>query len=605
MPTNRSRRFPSAVSPWPWTKMLAIAAAVFPTLQPAAYGQQPTGRSDSTAFYRALDLEGAGKHREAAALFRMSLRGSTAVSALLGLERAYHELQWTDSLLAPLDSLIRENPREGVYRSVQLRSLQTLARDADMREAFERWLRDVPKDPAPYREYARLLLQRGQAQRADSVLLRARAQLGGTGDLHLELAQTRAALGQWEQSASAWRVALAGAPYLEQAAAYALAPAPLATRDAIRGQFFAPPVLVPARRALATLEAAWGSPANGWLALRDLPPDSASAAAWLDFAQRAEAEERWTHAREALSSVLRYRNSPDIALRAAGAAFNRGDPGGALTLAPLSSGLEPSRRVATQGGGGPVTGSSFDSARVARTLLPVHVRALAALGRPATAERLVASYDRWLTPTNRATLARSIAFGWVRIGDMTRARGALTVAGPDADSSDAAGWLALYGGDIKTARRLLRTGGDASPELALALGLISRIKEDSSPALGHAFLMLARGDTSQAATEMVETSERLPVIASLLLYTAGQLRMSLKDDARAMPLWQRVVEQYASSAEAPAAELEWARALRRQGDLPGATRRLEHLILTFPQSALVPQARRDLELARNTIPGIP
>jgi len=584
--------------------MLAIAAAVLPALQPTAYGQQPTGGADSTAFYRALDLEGAGKHREAAALFRMSLRGSTAVSALLGLERAYHELQWTDSLLAPLDSLIRENPREGVYRSVQLRSLQALARDADMREAFERWLRDMPRNPAPYREYARLLLQRGHAQRADSVLLRARAQLGGTGDLQLELAQTRAAMGQWEQSASAWRAALAGAPYLEQAAAYALAPAPLANRDAIRSQFFAPPVLVPARRALATLEAAWGTPANGWLALRDLPPDSASAAAWLDFAQRAEAEERWTHAREALSNVLRYRNSPDIALRAAVAALNSGDPGGALALAPLSSSVEPLRRDRTQSA---LTGSvaGFDSARVARTLLPVHVRALAALGRPATAERLVASYERWLTPTNRATLARSIAFGWVRIGDMTRARGALTVAGPDADSSDAAGWLALYEGDIKTARRLLRTGGDASPELALALGLISRIKEDSSPALGHAFLMLARGDTSRAATEMVETSERLPDIASLLLYTAGQLRMSLKDDARAIPLWQRVVEQYASSAEAPAAELEWARALRRQGDIPGATRRLEHLILTYPQSALVPQARRDLELARNNIPGVP
>src|SRR6185503_5290627 len=131
-----------------------------------------------------------------------------------------------------------------------------------------------------------------------------------------------------------------------------------------------------------------GSPANGWLALRDLPPDSASAAAWLDFAQRAEAEERWTHAREALSSVLRYRRSSDIALRAAVAALNSGDPGGALALAPLSLGTIEAARIP----GAPSSPSSvnLDSARVARTLLPVHVRALAALGRPATAERLVA-----------------------------------------------------------------------------------------------------------------------------------------------------------------------------------------------------------------------
>jgi tetratricopeptide (TPR) repeat protein len=546
----------------------------------------PGGAADSTAFYRALDLEGAGKYREAATLFRQSLHTRTGVSALLGLERAYAELHWTDSLLAPLDTLIRENPREPIFRAVQLRSLQSLGRDNETHAAFERWVRDVPRDPGPYREYARLLLQKGQAQRADSILARARLQLGGSGDLQLEIAQARAAMGQWEESARAWRAALTTSPYLEQAAAYALAPAPNEIRDAIRAQFFAPPILVSARRALATLEAAWGSPANGWFALRDLPPDSASAAAWLDFAQRAEAEERWTHAREALASALRWRRSPDVALRAAVAALNSGDPGSALALAPL-------------------TLAGADSARIARTLLPVHVRALAALGRPATAERLVASFDRWLTPSGRATLARSIAFGWVRIGDMTRARGALTVAGPDADSSDAAGWLALYAGDIKTARRLLRAGGDASPELALALSLIARIREDSVPQLGQAFLTLARGDSARAAMTMVESAERLPDAASLLLYTAGQLRASMHDDAQASALWKRVVEQYATSADAPAAELEWSRALRRGGRAVEATQRLEHLILTYPRSALVPQARRDLELVRNSIPNLP
>ena len=175
--------------------------------------------ADSIAFYRALDLEGVGKYREAAALFRQALHTTTGVSALLGLERAYAELQWSDSLLAPLDTLIRDNPREPIFRAAQLRTLQTLGRDADVRDAFERWVNDAPRNADPYREYARLLLQRGQAQRADSVLSRARIQLGGTGDIQLEIAQTRAATGQWEESARAWRAALVNAPYLEQAAA--------------------------------------------------------------------------------------------------------------------------------------------------------------------------------------------------------------------------------------------------------------------------------------------------------------------------------------------------------------------------------------------------
>jgi hypothetical protein len=63
---------------------------------------------------------------------------------------------------------------------------------------------------------------------------------------------------------------------------------PSATRYSILERFLSPPELVAARRALATLESVLGSPANGWAAQRDLPADSTSAAAWLDFAQRAE-----------------------------------------------------------------------------------------------------------------------------------------------------------------------------------------------------------------------------------------------------------------------------------------------------------------------------
>ena len=48
--------------------------------------------------------------------------------------------------------------------------------------------------------------------------------------------------------------------------------------------------------------------------------------------------------------------------------------------------------------------------------------------------------------------------------------------------------------------------------------------------------------------------------------------------------------------------LEWARLLRRRGDTSGAIAHLEHLILNSPDSALLPQARRELELAKGTVP---
>lgn len=571
----------------PGSRLLFVCVLLFALCPlPSALCAQ---NADTTAFYKALELESAGKYKEAAPLFKMALSTSSAVSALLGLERVYAELGWSDSLLPPLDTLIRHNPHESVYRSVQLRTLQSLGREEQLRTAITRWIHDAPGDPSPYREYARLLLQRGLTASADSVIRAARQALGSTSELQLEIAQLRAAMGLWEESAQAWRLALASSPYLEQAAIYALTPTPPGTRVAVRQVLLATPVDVPARRALAGLEMGWGSPADGWLALKDLPADSAGAAAWTDFASRAESEERWPLARDALVAALRWRRTPELTLRAANAAVRAGDPSAALALLPVS------------GPGSEVT----DSARAARTTVPLQARALAMVGRPAAAERLVERFDHWFTPGTRTVLTRAVALGWVRTGDMARARASLSSAGTEGDSSDAAGWLALYEGNLRTARVLLRTSTETTPELATALAIVARIHADSAPALGRAFLMLARNDSAGAATAFAEAADRQAAsdATSILLSTAAQLRAALHDDNQAIALWRRIVEQQASTPEAPSAELEWARALRRHGDAGGAVARLEHLILTYPQSALVPQARRELDLARAGIPG--
>jgi tetratricopeptide (TPR) repeat protein len=539
--------------------------------------------ADTLTFYRALELEGAGKYREAAPLFRAALRVGSPVNALLGLERVYAELGWADSLLVVVESLVVKHPREESIRSVQLRTLQALGRDADVERAVEQWTKEAPGDPAPYREHARLLLQRGRATAAARVIERARQTVGSAKDLELEVAQVRAAMGQWESSAEAWRGALARAAYLEQAAVYALVPTPAARRDSVRRIFLAPPVHPAARLALAGLEASWGSPREGWLALRDLPVDSASAAAWVEFGERAEHDERWALARDAFVAALRWRRTPEAALRAANAALNAGDAQSVLAVAPLSA-------------------AGSDTARLARAYVPLHVRALATLGRAADAERLAARYDRWLTPSQRNAMTRAVAFGWVRAGQTARARAALSAAGADGDSSDAAGWLALYDGDLKTARGLLRSGTESSPELALAMGLVARVRADSAPIVGQAFLALARGDSALAARRFAEAAPRTTEAASLLLLVAARLHGARGEDAEALVLWRRVAEGHATTPEAPEAELEWARVLIKRGELAAGVARLEHMILTYPQSALVPQARRELEAARRGIP---
>jgi tetratricopeptide (TPR) repeat protein len=187
---------------------------------------------------------------------------------------------------------------------------------------------------------------------------------------------------------------------------------------------------------------------------------------------------------------------------------------------------------------------------------------------------------------------------------MARARAALAATGVEGDSSDAAGWLALYDGNLKVARGLLRGGTESSPELALALGLVARLKVDSAPAVGHAFLALAKGDSAGAAAQFVVAGDSTPAVRSLLLATAAQIDLALGSEDQAVALWTRVLDQDKDSPEAPQVELEWARLLRRRGDATGAANHLEHLILTYPGSSLVPQARRELDLVRNP-PSVP
>jgi tetratricopeptide (TPR) repeat protein len=530
---------------------------------------------------RAYDLESAGKYREAAQLFRAALARTAGSGALLGLERVYAELQMSDSLLPVLDSLIAGRPREPLYRSVQLRTLQILRREDQLRAAFDRWTRELPRDPTPYREYARILIAMGQPVRADSIVQLSRRTFGNTRDLAFETAQLRAAQGQWTASAIAWRDALGDTPYLASAASYALAPAPAAARDSLR-QILHSSTSLGARHALAELELGWGRPQEAWDALRDVTPDTAAATAWTDFGERALSEERFALARMALSAALRVHRTPELALRAATAALRSGAPAEVLTLLPLDE-----------------VGAEQD--RLVRDYLPLHVAALSALGRAPEAEALVTKYDHVLAPGQHARLSRELAYAWVRTGDLARARAALGT-GPDADSSDAAGWLALYEGRLADARVLLRNAREPGPELAFALGIVSRTRGEDGAALGAAFLALARGDSAAAAARFADAAEHHAEAGPALLLAAARLRAGRGDDGGAVTLWTRIIGTAPDAPEAAEAELEWARYLRRHGDRAAAIAHLEHLILSAPQSALLPQARRELELARAAVP---
>lgn len=552
----------------------------------ALAGASPVGAQGvqfrDSVLARAFQLEGESRSREAADAYRRALSARTLVPAVLGLERVYADLGWTDTLGVLLDSLLAVHPSEETLREVQLRSLLMAGDDAAARRAFERWASIATRDPRPYRQYSELLLQMGRTAEADSVIRDAAAVFGPTPEFALPLAKVHAARGEWVDAAAAWRVALTESPFLDQAALFTLVPAPAEERPGIRRALGAPPADVGPRRALALLELHWGGARDGWLALASLRPDSAALDAWRDFAERATLSGSPLVARDAFAALYAARGRADDALQGAAAALEGGDAAGALDLATEAS-------------------AHLDSAVAASRALPLRIRALATIGRPAEAERLVAAYAPYLEAAARSRLARAAAWGWVRTGDIARARAALDSTSGDIDPA-AAGWLALYEGNLAEARRTLPRGADGSALSIGALSMLARTRAERAPAAGAAWLALARADTVAAAREFVRAAAELPDAASLLLLTAARLHAAHRDDGRAIELWSTIVERHAASPEAPEADLEWARALRRRGDGAGAVARLEHLILTYPRSALVPQARRELEVARGGIP---
>jgi tetratricopeptide (TPR) repeat protein len=162
------------------------------------------------------------------------------------------------------------------------------------------------------------------------------------------------------------------------------------------------------------------------------------------------------------------------------------------------------------------------------------------------------------------------------------------------------GWLALYQGDLTGARRGLRRADPRKEEAVFAVSFVSRTKVDSSLLAGQAFLTMARGDSAKAAAAFVAAAKQVPDAASVLLLAASRIHLQQKREDQALALWTEIVEKQAQTPEAPEAELEWGRWLRQRGDAKGAVTHLEHMILTWPDSALLPQARHELDLARAT-----
>ena len=555
------------------TRLLAGALGLT-LLTAARLAAQGVAAPATSSLIRALDLEQRGRNAEAAAAFRSALGSPDMMAALLGLERVYAAMAQSDSLVPIADSIARAHPTETLVQIVRLRVLLYAHRPAAATAGFAEWTRRVPTQITPYREYARLLLEAGNLPLADSVISAASALPGADRALAAERGRVQGARGEWSQAALSWRGAVEGGPNLVAEAAFALGEAAGDARDDVRRVLADGPVSAPARLLLAQLEMTWGSAAAAWAALAPLAPEPATLAAWSEFADRAEAREAWLPARDAWRAVLgASKCDPETVLRATDDAVRGGDPASALSIIDAAPCASTNPRVAAVAGA-------------------LRVRALAQSGDAAGATAALAKLT--LPDDQRRVLTTDVAWAWVRAGDLARARAFMGDALTD-DTTGVRGWLALYEGDVATARTALREPGTPSADAIRAQAIIARTRTDRAPQLGAAFLALARRDSTRAAQLFEAATSELPDAAPLLLATAAEIRHDHGDIPGAIALWQRILDRYGDSADAAPAELALARALLASGDRAGARAHAEHLILTWQSSALVPQARRLLD----------
>lgn len=546
----------------------------------------------------ALELERQGRYGDAAARFQQTLRRNPAdAAALFGLERVLQRLGRLPEMLPFLDSALARGGEQQQIRALQVRVLGTLERTDELEVVSERWIAIAPLREDPYREWAFAVAQRGDLPAARRILERGSRVLGG-GALTLELAQVDIVSGDWSSAARHWHAAATARETVLQAAGMSLAQAPAgarelvlrALRDEIRDST--------ARWIAADLLLAWSRPGEAWTLLdSSLPRDRERAATLLKrFADRAQ---RTTipeiarvrgYALERLAGLVSGRAVQQARIDAARAFADAGDRHAAERM------LE---RIAADTARAPASAGGAMAALIAVT---------ADAGRVEDAEQRFNEWASRLTLDDQADLRARIAWAWVRTGRLDRADAVLAL---DSSLAVAAirGWVALYRGNLREAGEWFREAGpytgtrDQATARTEMLALVQRVLPDSVPALGVALLELRSGDSASAVKALVVAARMVPRAGGRgdILALAARVAMA-RDDGQAGLLFEEVIAVDSTGPVVPAAHLALAALAARLGRSDEAVRRLEYLILAFPESAVIPQARRLLDQVQGAIP---
>jgi hypothetical protein len=559
---------------------------------PASLWSQQPGLS------RALDLERRGDYAAAAQAYRAVLATRPAdVSALLGLERSLLPLSRSAEMLPAVAAAMKTAPTSSTVYGIALRAWAAADQPDSVRSLAERWARMAPTEETPYREWGAAELGRQNRAGARAAYLKGRARLGRPDAMAAELAQLALTEGDYPVALREWLLAVRRLPGYRATAVSTLSQAPEWVRPELL-RLIAADSDLQSRRLEAELRALWDDPLGGYRALAAvLPDDRVQAIAALRSLleqvrtlRTSEGKQAQGQILEALASRSPDAQSPRLRLEAAQAYSAAGDRAAARRML---TGLAEDRLAPTS-----------VSSDAGTTLIGV----LIGEGKPDEAQKRLVELRPSLPADEYDALRRRVALAWVRSGDLARADSAMA-ADTSVDGLALSGRIRLYRGDIAGALERFKAAGpyagdraDATQRTTL-LALLQPIEADTLPGLGQAMLRLEQGDTAEASAGLERVAAELAPQhgGAELNLLAGRLLAATGRTADAERLLRAATTQEAPGT-APAAELALAELLlssKRPGE---AVELLEHLILTYSQSAVVPQARRKLDEARGAVP---
>lgn len=571
-------------------RSLALAALVL-GVPPALHGQVDS-------LNRAYDLERRGNYAGAVDAYRAVLKGRPGeVGAILGLERALQALNRSAEIVPELSAALAASPGSPALLGVAIRTWTAQGATDSAQQAVNRWAAVAPGDEAPWREWGNALLLRRERAAARKAYLEGRQRLGRPEALAPEVAQVLVLEGNYAGAAREWVVAIEQLPGYRAGAVITLRQAPDAQRKEVL-HALQQSGSVDARRLEAELRARWGDPLGGFDQLNtSLPASDAESVDLLRQFSEALRGQSGPEYRQAMG-----RTQEALAQRARGAA------GARLRLDAAQAYLDGGDRTSARRVLGSLAEGRDVPPALAASASATLLRILVEEGNMDEAERRLAATGGTLPAEEHAEVTRRLALAWARKGQVARADSMLS-----SDSSIAGlalrGRLRLFTGDVAGAMAMLRAAGpfagtrEEATERTALLALLQPLGGNANPKLGSAFLALEQGDTAVAITGFSELGRTLPAGqgGAELTLLAGQLEARRGRTAQAEALLRAAADSSAPAA-APAALLELGRLLALSGRRAEAVPVFEELILSYPKSALVPQARRALDDVKGAVP---